>query len=223
MGRKARRALAARRRVGSVNVIDVIERALPRNSSDTETGANTETVARSDHAFWQLASLEATPATDDRDWWLEQTAKVGTDWPGILDGCRYLLAIGVGENTEMDTFERACREAERRAAARPRDADLDRLRRLLDDDVTLAAASAKLREDRPTPATAVEALMYSLRRGVNELTQPNTQRRLSELNKDQLEAICLRVQAFEPNIAPAWRANDADLLISAWRKFREQR
>jgi hypothetical protein len=207
-----------------VNVIDVIERALPGNSSDTETGANIETVARHrDHACWQLASLEATPATNDRDWWLEQTAKAGTDWPGILDGCRDLLAIGVGENTEMDTFERACREADRRAGARPRDADLDQLRRLLHDDVTLASASVKLQKDRSTPATAVEALMYSLRRGVNELAQHDTQRRLSELNKHQLEAVCLRVQAFEPTIAQAWSADDADLLISAWRKFSEQR
>jgi hypothetical protein len=196
--------------------MDVIDRALARNSSDTETGANIETVAQHrDHARWHLAN--------DRGWWLEQTAKAGTDWLGILDGSRDLLAIGVGENTEMDTFERACREADRRAAARPRDADLDKLRRLLDDDVTLAAASAKLRKHRPTPATAVEALIYSLRRGVNELTQHDTQRRLSELNKGQLEAVCLRVQAFEPTIAPAWSADDADLLISAWRKFREQR
>jgi hypothetical protein len=123
----------------------------------------------------------------------------------------------------MDTFERVCCEADRRAMACLRDADLDWLRRLLDDDVTLAAASAKLRKDRPTPAIAVEALMYSMRRGVNELTQPDTQRRLSELNNDQLETVCLRVQAFEPNIAPAWSPDDADLLISAWRKFREQR
>ena len=158
-----------------------------------------------------------------RERWLQQTSQDGTDWPAVIDGCRDLLAVAVGETANMDTFEKACREADRKASARPRDADLDRHSRLLDDDVTLAAASAKLREDRPTPATAVEALMYSLRRGVNELTQPNTQRRLSELNKDQLEAICLRVQAFEPNIAPAWRADDADLLISAWRKFREQR
>src|SRR5262249_61193149 len=105
---------------------------------------------------------------------------------------------------------------------RRRYAVLDRDCRLLDDRVTLAAASGKQRKNRPTSATVVEALMYSLRRGVNELTQPDTQRRLSELNNDQLETVCLRVQAFEPNIAPAWSANDADLLISACRKFREQ-
>ena len=47
--------------------------------------------------------------------------------------------------------------------------------------------------------------------------------RLTELAADQLEAVCLRVQAFQPEIALAWSAADADLLISAWRKFREQR
>jgi len=65
--------------------------------------------------------------------------------------------------------------------------------------------------------------MCSLRSGVNELTKPDTQRRLSELDERQLEAACLRIQAFKPEIAPAWCAEDVDLLISAWRKFREPR
>jgi hypothetical protein len=70
--------------------------------------------------------------------------------------------------------------------------------------------------------STVDALMYSLRRGANELTQPDTQRRLSALDADQLEDICLRVQTFQPKIAEPWSADDVDLLISAWRKFREQ-
>jgi len=54
----------------SVNLMDVIDRALARNSSDTETGANIETVAQHrDHARWHLAN--------DRGWWLEQTAQAG--------------------------------------------------------------------------------------------------------------------------------------------------
>jgi len=61
--------------------------------------------------------------------------------------------------------------------------------------------------------------VYGLRRGVNELIKPDAQRRLSELNRDQLEAVCLGVQAFKPNIAPAWSAEDADLLIAAWGKL----
>jgi hypothetical protein len=73
------------------------------------------------------------------------------------------------------------------------------------------------------PKVTVDALMFSLRRGANELTQPDTQRRLSALDADQLEDICLRVQAFRPDFAPTWSADDVDLLISAWRKIREQR
>jgi hypothetical protein len=73
----------------------------------------------------------------------------------------------------------------------------------------------------PAPVTLVEALMLSLRRGISELTRPDTQRRLSALDEDQLEAVCLRAQAFQSTIAPAWSAEDVDLLISAWRKFRE--
>src|SRR5262249_37562638 len=76
--------------------------------------------------------------------------------------------------------------------------------------------------NRPTPQVTIEALMFSLRRGVNELIKPDTLRRLSALAKDQLEAVCLRVQAFEPKIAGPWSPEDVDLVISAWRKFREQ-
>jgi hypothetical protein len=79
------------------------------------------------------------------------------------------------------------------------------------------------RGDGRTPEALVEALMFSLRRGVGELTKPDTLRRLLGLNEQQLEAICLRAQEFRPEIAPAWSADDVDLLISAWRKVREQR
>jgi len=89
----------------------------------------------------------------------------------------------------------------------------------------IAAVTARHELNKPAEAAAatVEALMFSLRSGVNELTKPDTQRRLSELDERQLEAACLRIQAFKPEIAPAWCAEDVDLLISAWRKFREPR
>ena len=111
----------------------------------------------------------------------------------------------------------------RSASSRRDDPDLQRLRKLLDDRVTLGAAGAAMHRNRPAPETTIEALMFSLRRGVNELVKPDTQRRLSALDETQLEAVCVRVQAFKPAIAEAWSAKDADLLISAWRKLREQR
>ena len=102
--------------------------------------------------------------------------------------------------------------------------NLDRLRQLLGSDVSLERAWAALnRGDGQAPQATVEALVYGLRRGVNELIKPDAQRRLSELNRDQLEAVCLGVQAFKPNIAPAWSADDVDLLISARGKFHERR
>jgi hypothetical protein len=151
--------------------------------------------------------------------------RANTDWPAVLDGCRTLLAIAFGKNIDEDNrFENACREADRKAVARPQDfSHLKPLRPLLDDDVSLERAYHKIRRARPAPESLVEALMYSLRRGVHELTRRDAQQRLSALNEDQLEAVCLRVQAFKPEIARAWSADDTDLLISAWRKFREQR
>jgi hypothetical protein len=73
-----------------------------------------------------------------------------------------------------------------------------------------------------TPSSLVEALMFSLRRGVDGLTQPDTQRRLSAVAEDQLEAVCLRVQTFQPKIAEPWSADDVDLLIAVWGKFHER-
>src|SRR5260370_37613862 len=58
-----------------------------------------------------------------------------------------------------------------------------RLCRLMDNSVSLDRAWYELNSVRHRPAasaTLVEALMFSLRRGVQELLQPNTRRRLSE-------------------------------------------
>src|SRR5262245_7600610 len=90
-------------------------------------------------------------------------------------------------------------------------------------DIATVTARHELNKPAEAAAATVEALMFSLRSGVNELTKPDTQRRLSELDERQLETACLRIQAFKPEIAPAWSAEDVDLLISAWRKFREPR
>jgi hypothetical protein len=159
----------------------------------------------------------------DREWWAEQAGQSGTDWAGVLDGAHDVAAVALGEISSMDTFGQLCLAADRKAAARPDDARTLRARRLLDDGISYERAYGELLRDRPAPEFLVKALMFSLRRGVDELTKPDTLRRLSALDKDQLEAVCLRVEAFKAEIAPAWSADDVDLLISAWRKFREQR
>jgi hypothetical protein len=112
-----------------------------------------------------------------------------------------------------------CREADRKAASRPLDAKTLRARRLLaDDDISYERAYAEILRDRSALEALVEALMYSLRRGVDELGKPDTLRRLSALDKEQLKNVCRRVRAFKPEIAPAWSADAVDALISAWKK-----
>jgi hypothetical protein len=73
---------------------------------------------------------------------------------------------------------------------------------------------------RAAAAATIDAMVFSLRRGVGELAQPDTVRRLSMLDPDQLKTVCRRVQAFQPGIAQLWSTSSVDELISAWRKSR---
>jgi hypothetical protein len=110
------------------------------------------------------------------------TTAIAADWPAVLDGARAMMAVAVGEPTSMDTCERACREADRKAAARPRDPELERL---LDDRVTLADAWEALNGDRPTPEVTVEAVKQAVRdRGVVALREPSIRDRLQRCDAD---------------------------------------
>jgi hypothetical protein len=137
----------------------------------------------------------------DREWWAAEAGRAGTDWLGVVRTAIGMLTMAGVIGPEPSAFHQACEQADRRRQHR----------------------RAAPPHNRPVPKVMVDALTFSLRRGVNELVKPDTQRRLSALDADQLEAVCLRVQAFQPATAAAWSAQDADLLISAWRKLREQR
>jgi len=64
-------------------------------------------------------------------------------------------------------------------------------------------------------ASTVEALMYSLReRRTTALTEPDTQRRISELSEEQLHEIGARLQALK--IVRAWTAEDIEQLVETW-------
>jgi len=145
------------------------------------------------------------------------TDTFGTGWPAVIDGCHDLLAVVFGTNSMDDTFERACREADR--ASRPQDPRILRARRLLADNVSLDRAWAEINGNRPTPEATIEALVYSLRRGAAELSKPDTLRRLSELDKAQLKAIYRHLQNFNPEIAPPWPPEDVAALIAKWREL----
>jgi hypothetical protein len=97
---------------------------------------------------------------------------------------------------------------------------LARLRRLMDDSISLDRAWHEL-NDRPSGAAAstVEALMFGLRDGLVALSKnPERLRRLSELNAEQLRAVCERLQDFQPHIAPAWTPNEVRALVVIWSK-----
>jgi hypothetical protein len=146
-----------------------------------------------------------------------------TGWWATIDACHGLLAIALGTNDMHDTFERACREADGKAAARSQDPRVARLRRLLEDDVSLERTQHEIMRARPAPEAFVEALMYSLRRGIDELTKADTLRRLSGLGEGQLKAVCRRVQSFNPEIAIPWSSDEVTALITKWRELHERR
>jgi hypothetical protein len=157
----------------------------------------------------------------DREGWAEQAEQNVSDWACVLDGARDLLAVAVGEISSMDTFDRACREADRKAAARPVDARTLRARRLLaDDDISYERAYYETLRDRSAPEATIDALVYSLRRGINELTSPDAKRRLSELSEDQLRAVCERLRNFKPEIAPAWTPEEVEALTVIWSELK---
>ena len=119
-----------------------------------------------------------------------------------------------------DTFEHACRKADRKAAARPQDHRLERLRRLLESEVSLERAWHE-RGDDQAPQALVEALVYGLRRGVEELTKPDALRGLSQLSQAQLLEVCERLQNFKPSIATAWTPEEVDALAELWSNVRD--
>jgi hypothetical protein len=132
----------------------------------------------------------------DRAWWAAEAARTGTDWRSLADAVlEALVSVGV-IRLEQSTFELACEQADREQLPRPSRSG--------------AAMAA--------PPTTIEALVFSLRRGVTELAQSGTLRRLSALDGDQVKQVCRRVQAFQPAIVQPWSADEVAALISAWRK-----
>jgi hypothetical protein len=91
------------------------------------------------------------------------------------------------------------------------------LLQLLAPDVSLERAWAEISiahvRDRAAAST-VEALMFSLRSSVSALGHPDTLRWLAALGDAQLREIAVRVQGFQPHIAPAWRSEEIEVLIA---------
>jgi hypothetical protein len=104
--------------------------------------------------------------------------------------------------------------------------DPERLRRLprLLDDSTISfdrthreVNAARLRGRAAT--SEVEALEFSMRKGIEALMAPAAKRRLSELSEDQLREVRAQLKNFKPNIAPVWTPEEVEALVIIWSEL----
>ena len=92
---------------------------------------------------------------------------------------------------------------------------------LLDDPkVSLDQAWRELNTRPGRAPTTVEALMYSLRRGTDALSNPDTLVRLAELDDQQLREVMVRLQKLKPEIAREWTSKQVEILAAVRRKSR---
>jgi hypothetical protein len=102
--------------------------------------------------------------------------------------------------------------------------NIARLRRLMDDSISLDRAWAEVSRPSGAAASTVEALVFGLRYGLAALPKnPDRLRRLSELNAEQLKAVCRRVQNFNLEIATPWSSDEVAALITKWRGLHARR
>src|SRR5262249_22775919 len=118
---------------------------------------------------------------------------------------------------DTDNFDYRKSLAARRSIVEIEPERLTQLHRLIADEVSLERAWHELngprnRRDRAAAST-VEALVYSLRGGVDVLAEPDAVRRLAKLSDDQLLEVGERLCRFKPEIARAWSANDVAVLM----------
>ena len=118
-----------------------------------------------------------------------------------------------------ETFWRVCSESDRKLAAQDQASRLRQLRRL--DGVSLNHAQREVsRADGRTPTMQVEALMFCLRRGIDELRKPDNLRRVSELSETQLAEVVERTQKFQLAIGTPWTRPEVEALVEIWARVR---
>ena len=118
------------------------------------------------------------------------------------------------------TFAALCRKADEKQRRKPPDPRIERLRELMNDDVSLDRAYAEINRAHVRGRAAestLEALMFGLReRGITALEEPKIRARLAKLSETQLIQVGDRLQRLKPKIARAWSADEVAALVSAW-------
>jgi hypothetical protein len=97
----------------------------------------------------------------------------------------------------LDTFERACDRAEAEAAKRPAGPKIERLPRLLKDDVSFDRAWNELNapSNRSTPQVVVEAIWQCVReRGLDAVNEPKNKQRLESCDARARAQLTRRIE-----------------------------
>ncbi len=115
-------------------------------------------------------------------------------WPNAMAGAISLLQIALGPDIAgeafdvvmgQNTFMAACRRAD--AKAKRDDPKLERLRRLLDEDISMVAALSAIRERRPTAESTIEAIKQAVREGdADALEESSIQLKLQSCDQRSL-------------------------------------
>src|SRR5262249_37198487 len=171
-------------------------------------------------------------AVHDREWWTEEAVRAGTDWSGLVAAAlEMMIAAGIIEQPERKTmttwdgpsWHASAKEYQEQRASRRTSETIDperlaHLRGLMADDISIDHAWHELEADRTAPKATVDALMFSLRRGINELTQRSTLRRLSTPGENHPEDVCPRRSTFhQKKFSPSARAPEVMLLFALGR------
>ncbi|PWT93479.1 MAG: hypothetical protein C5B56_00685 [Proteobacteria bacterium] len=123
---------------------------------------------------------------------------------------------------DAESWKQAARDyhkerGDRRTIVETNPARRRRLRALLDDRISHRAWSEIARAHMRGRAaqSTVDVLVFSLRRGVGALKDPDTLRRLMELDSGQVREVALRVMKFMPGIAKPWTFQEVEALVTA--------
>jgi hypothetical protein len=126
-----------------------------------------------------------------------------TDWPKGWDrqAWRAAAAEYAAKRPELPNYEE-----------NPLPPHIAKLRRLVaDPNVTLERMWSEVNR-QPAPTATLEALMHSLRtRGLSAVSEPNTRRRLMQMDDQQLAEIVQRL--LKPKIGQPWLQQDVENLI----------
>lgn len=91
---------------------------------------------------------------------------------------------------------------------------------LLDEEVSLEGAMAEIAgrflRGNPAANSTVDALMYTLRKGVGVLKRPDVRRRLACLDEAQMRACAKQLLHRNPEVAKSWAVAEAEAFVAAW-------